>query len=438
METVSTESLYLLYLKHPVVVIDSREVVPGSLFFAIKGERFDGNQFAEQALDNGAAFAIVDDAEVVKGDRYILVEDVLTCLQDLARYHRRQFTVPVIGITGSNGKTTTKELVAVVLGSHYNLHYTQGNYNNHIGVPLTLLAMSLDTDVAVIEMGANHQGEIDMLCRIAEPSHGLITNIGKAHLEGFGGLEGVKKGKSELYRFLAERQGMAFINRDEPFLEGLAESVTKKVFYKRSTSPSAQVADLEIKLLADYPFLKVAFLDRPTQQLIEVPTQLHGMYNLGNLMTAIALGKYFKVPGEKIKKAIEAYIPSDNRSQLMEYHGNKFLLDAYNANPTSMKGAILAFGNVEAPRKAAILGDMLELGTDSRKEHEAIAKLALEQHYELLVFVGNEFKAAAEAHGVRHFESAEALKEWFGQQKFEGLYFLVKGSRGIGLERIIL
>ncbi|MCO6476521.1 MAG: UDP-N-acetylmuramoylalanyl-D-glutamyl-2, 6-diaminopimelate--D-alanyl-D-alanine ligase, partial [Phaeodactylibacter sp.] len=257
-----TQKLYELYLGHPKVAIDSRRVEGGSLFFAIKGERFDGNHFAAAALAAGAAYAIVDDPAVVRGERYILVNDSLAALQDLARHHRRQFFIPVIGITGSNGKTTTKELAAAVLGSHYRLHFTQGNLNNHIGVPLTLLAMPADIEVAIIEMGANHQGEIDFLSRIAEPSHGLITNIGKAHLEGFGGIEGVKKGKSELYRFLAETDGMAFINRDEHFLEGLAAPVEKKVFYRRSEKPSLAERDFEVKLLDTKPFVRVAFIDK--------------------------------------------------------------------------------------------------------------------------------------------------------------------------------
>lgn len=431
-----TQKLYELYLGHPKVAIDSRRVEGGSLFFAIKGERFDGNQFAAAALAAGAAYAVVDNPEVAQGERYILVNDSLAALQDLARHHRRQFFIPVIGITGSNGKTTTKELAAAVLGSHYRLHFTQGNLNNHIGVPLTLLAMPADIEVAIIEMGANHQGEIDFLSRIAEPSHGLITNIGKAHLEGFGGIEGVKKGKSELYRFLAETDGMAFINRDERFLEALAAPVEKKVFYRRSEKPSLAERDFEVKLLDTKPFVRVAFIDKEGKEY-QADSRLIGAYNFGNIMTAIALGKYFKVPCEKIVRAIEAYIPGNMRSQILERGGNTFVLDAYNANPTSMREAILTFAAMDSPRKIAILGHMLELGEDSQPEHERIAELAAQQGFDDAVFVGPLFEAAARTAGFRHFATVAELKQWFNAQQFQGCHFLIKGSRGIRLEEVL-
>lgn len=431
-----TQKLYELYLGLPKVAIDSRRVEGGGLFFAIKGERFDGNQFAAAALAAGAAYAVVDNPEVAQGERYILVNDSLAALQDLARHHRRQFFIPVIGITGSNGKTTTKELAAAVLGSHYRLHFTQGNLNNHIGVPLTLLAMPADIEVAIIEMGANHQGEIDFLSRIAEPSHGLITNIGKAHLEGFGGIEGVKKGKSELYRFLAETDGMAFINRDERFLEALAAPVEKKVFYRRSEKPSLAERDFEVKLLDTKPFVRVAFIDKEGKEY-QADSRLIGAYNFGNIMTAIALGKYFKVPCEKIVRAIEAYIPGNMRSQILERGGNTFVLDAYNANPTSMREAILTFAAMDSPRKIAILGHMLELGEDSQPEHERIAELAAQQGFDDAVFVGPLFEAAARTAGFRHFASVEELKQWFNAQQFQGCHFLIKGSRGIRLEEVL-
>jgi UDP-N-acetylmuramoyl-tripeptide--D-alanyl-D-alanine ligase len=437
MKSLSTETLYEKYLRHPKLVIDSRKVSSGCIFFALKGSRVDGNSFAQQALDMGASYAVVDDPQVASGEQFLYVDDVLQAMQNLARHHRRQFSIPIIAITGSNGKTTTKELVASVLGSQYKIHFTQGNYNNHIGVPLTLLAMPADTDVAVIEMGANHQGEIAFLCEIAEPSHGLITNIGKAHLEGFGGIEGVKKGKSELYRYLAATNGMAFINREMDHLEALAGPVKKKVFYKQSKQPSAEVADLEVKLLESEPFLRVAFLDRRTQQLVAVQTQLYGSYNISNIMTAISLGKYFKVPGEKIKTAIEAYLPTNNRSQLITYRGNKIVLDAYNANPTSMQAAIKAFSSMEASHKGAILGDMLELGEDSELEHETIARLALDQHYDWLVLVGKAFEPAAQKHRVLHFKDVTALKEWFDKEQKQGQSILIKGSRGIMLEKML-
>ena len=438
MKTMNTQELYELYLKHPRVAIDSRKVESGSLFFAIKGERFDGNQFADTALAAGAAYAIVDDPAVASGNRNrcILVNDSLQALQELARHHRRQFFIPVIAITGSNGKTTTKELLAAVLRSHYRLHYTQGNLNNHIGVPLTLLAMPPGLEVAIIEMGANHQMEIDFLCRIAEPSHGLITNIGKAHLEGFGGIEGVKKGKSELYRFLAEVDGMAFVNRDERFLESLAAPVKKKVFYRRSEHPSLSERDLEVKLLDTRPFVRVAFIDKEGKAY-QVNSHLIGAYNFNNIMTAVAVGKYFKVPCEKIVRAIEAYIPANMRSQIVERGGNTFVLDAYNANPSSMREAILTFAAMEGQPKIVILGDMLELGEDSLPEHERIAELVAQQGLDDAVFVGPEFEKPARSAGFRHFSDVAALKLWFDVQHFRDCHFLIKGSRGIGLEAVL-
>jgi UDP-N-acetylmuramoyl-tripeptide--D-alanyl-D-alanine ligase len=433
----NTEALYELYKKHPKVSTDSRSIEAGDLFFALKGDHFNGNLYAGDAIAKGAAYAVVDDPAVVQSDAYILVEDVLTVLQHLARHHRRQFTIPVIGITGSNGKTTTKELVSAVLGSQYKLHFTQGNLNNHIGVPLTLLSIPMDIEVAVIEMGANHQGEINFLCEIAEPSHGLITNIGKAHLEGFGGIEGVKKGKSELYRFLGRTGGMAFINKDAQFLESLAESVKKKVFYRKSASPSMDVADLEVGLVAAIPFIEVAFLDRATQQLVQVQTNLHGIYNFDNIMTAIAIGKYFKVPGQKIKAAIASYTPSNNRSQLLQKGTNTFVMDAYNANPTSMRAALHAFANIEATKKIAVIGSMLELGEESMIEHHQIAALAKEQAYDHLILIGREFKESALKHDLPHFEDVSSLKAWFDQQSFDGFHIFLKGSRGIRLEQLI-
>ncbi|HMQ48628.1 MAG TPA: UDP-N-acetylmuramoyl-tripeptide--D-alanyl-D-alanine ligase [Saprospiraceae bacterium] len=435
---ISIEHLYDLYLAHPVISTDSRKVSPDSLFFALKGTSFDGNRFAAQALASGAAYAIVDDESVVENERFLLVEDVLKALQDLAHHHRMQLHIPVIAITGSNGKTTTKELVAAVLSAHYPAFATKGNLNNHIGVPLSLLSIGPITEVAVIEMGANHQGEIDFLCQIAAPSHGLITNIGKAHLEGFGGIEGVKKGKSELYRWLASSNGTAFINRDEAFLEELAKPVTKKVFYKRSDQPSLAEVDLEIKLLATQPFIRAAFLDRKSGHLQEVNTQLFGAYNFNNVMTAIALGKYFKVPAEKIIQAIEAYIPSNNRSQLVEMAGNRFVLDAYNANPSSMRQAILSFRAMEGKNKIAILGDMLELGEESLSEHEQIVQLAQAQHFDQVILVGANFRKVAEQHELLHFPNVTSLKGWFVQQGFSDRYFLIKGSRGMQLERLLM
>ncbi|GAB5551485.1 MAG: UDP-N-acetylmuramoyl-tripeptide--D-alanyl-D-alanine ligase [Saprospiraceae bacterium] len=437
----NTAELYHHYLSaQQCISTDSRQIKPGCLFFALKGDNFDGNQFAARAIDEGAVLAIIDDPSVhLANGKTILVNNVLETLQTLATHHRRQFHIPIIGITGSNGKTTTKELIAGVLKTHYQTHFTRGNYNNHIGVPLTLLEMPLDTEVAVIEMGANHQGEIDLLSRIAEPSHGIITNIGKAHLEGFGGIEGVKKGKSELYRFLGENRGTVFINRDAAFLTELAAPVANQIFYFQTKNPSLKEPGYETVLLEDKPFLKVGYLDKDAT-LVDANTYLFGMHNFQNIMTAISIGKYFKVPAGKIKYALENYIPSDNRSQLMDWENdNKILLDAYNANPSSMEASLRLFASqIENRTPLAILGDMLELGKDAAQEHLNIASLAVEllgpDH---VVLVGPLFKDAAKQFNLLHFSNTPASKQWFDAQNWSAHYFLLKGSRGIGLEKLL-
>lgn len=433
--------LYQHYLiAKQCISTDSRRIEVDCLFFALRGENFDGNQFAKQALDLGAKSAIIDNpAYHLENGKTILVEDVLKTLQALATYHRRQFHIPIIAITGSNGKTTTKELMAGVLKTHYRTHFTQGNFNNHIGVPLTLLQMPLNTEVAVIEMGANHQGEIDQLSRIAEPSHGLITNIGKAHLEGFGGIEGVKKGKSELYRFLARKRGTVFINRDAQFLSELAAPVANQIFYFQSDHPSLEEPAYETILLSKKPFLKVAYLDKDAT-LVDASTHLVGIHNFQNIMTAISIGKYFKVPAGKIKYALENYIPTDNRSQLIEWtNDNKVLLDAYNANPSSMEASLRQFASQTVSQtKLAILGDMLELGEVAAEEHEKMAKLAVELlSLDQVILVGPLFAAAARKLDLRHFANTFALKQWFDEQDWLAHYFFLKGSRGIGLEKLL-
>ncbi len=429
----SLAQLYELFRQHPSVTTDSRNVPANSLFFALKGERFDGNAFAEKALEKGAAFAVIDSPDYKKDDHYLLVDDALQALQQLATHHRRQFHIPILAITGSNGKTTTKELVSRVLAARYPTHWTQGNLNNHIGVPLTLLRMPLTTEIAVIEMGANHQGEIDFMCHIAEPTHGLITNIGKAHLEGFGGIEGVKKGKSELYRYLGRTGGMAFINGSERFLPQLAESVSKKLFYQQSPGNSIQ-DPYHIYLLEEQPLVKALFLsghDVPR----EVHTQLSGIYNFSNVMTAIAVGKYFKVPALRIKEAIEGYVPENMHSQLLQRGSNTILLDAYNANPTSMRFAIENFARYHAKKRLAVLGDMLELGEDSTQEHQAIIALLEKLKIDQVVLVGSEFGKTK--HHFLHLENTAAAKKWFEEQGAEETHILVKGSRGMRLETIL-
>ena len=429
--------LYQLFVNaDKAVSTDSRKIEPGCVFFALRGENFNGNQYALTALEKGASYAIVDDLDLAEQDRCILVDDVLTTLQDLARYHRRQLHIPIIAITGSNGKTTTKELIAAVLGSQYRIHYTQGNLNNHIGVPLTLLQLDQPLEVAVIEMGANHQGEIDLLCRIAEPTHGLITNIGKAHLEGFGGIEGVKKGKSELYRYLAEKNGLAFVNNNEPFLIDLSAVVRKRIYYELSEVPDPQHKPYEVKLLQLQPFIRVAFLDDHAQ-LIESSSKLMGVHNFQNIKTAITLGKYFKVPGEKIKAAIESYNPNMNRSQVIPWGSNSILLDAYNANPSSMEVALRTFAESAAQQRVAILGDMFELGDAAPSEHERVAQMAKSLNLDQVILVGNNFAAAAHALDCLHFSNGADLKIWFSAQIWENTAFLIKGSRGMALEKLL-
>lgn len=427
------EQLYQIYRIYPTVTTDSRKIEAGALFFALKGPRFDGNQYAAEALDKGAAYAIVDDPNLPKNDRFIVVDDVLTTLQQLATHHRRQFQIPVLAITGSNGKTTTKALVHAVLNSHYPTHATKGNLNNHIGVPLTLLAMDQATEFAIVEMGMNSLGEIDFLCHIAEPTHGLITNIGKAHMEGVGGIEGVKQAKSELYRYLQATDGTVFVNRDERFLWTLAANNQKKVSY--SSDPDLAACFLyQIDLIQSEPYVEAQFTD-DYEHKVRVESSLFGTYNFQNISTAIALGQYFKVPAQKIKAAIETYTPADNRSQILTIGSNTFILDAYNANPTSMKNVLSYFGSYPAKRKIAILGDMLEIGATTIAEHRNILDYALQLQLQQVIIVGKAFAAFADQ--TLHFEQVKDLKSWFDTQQFEHTTFLVKGSRSMQLEKLL-
>jgi UDP-N-acetylmuramoyl-tripeptide--D-alanyl-D-alanine ligase len=428
-----TSILYQIFLNHPHICIDSRKVEPGALFFALRGDQFDGHQFAQTALGKGAAFAIVERAEMVVSNQYLLVENVLSALQQLASYHRHQFTIPVIGITGSNGKTTTKELVSRVLATSYKIHYTKGNLNNHLGVPLTLLSMPEDTDIAVIEMGANHQGEIDALCHIAAPTHGIITNIGKAHLEGFGGIEGVKKGKSELYRYLQHNDGVVFVNLDAEFLPELSQSINHLMYYGQVKKKGSQ----HITMTETLPFVSVTYPGREGT-MVGVHSRLTGAYNFANIATAIAVGTHFGVPDALIKSAIESYEPDNMRSQIIHSGTNHFILDAYNANPTSTREAVLNFSRLPSDKKIVILGDMLELGDYSYSEHLGILQLCISLHFNQIVLVGPQFaEVAREISSVLLFENVQALKSWFEEQSFKNCSFLIKGSRGIQLEKLL-
>lgn len=437
MHTLKTiEQLYQLYLQHPVVSTDSRNLPTGCIFFALKGANFDGNLFAAKALEAGAAYAVVDDPNL-KGDHLFQVPNVLEALQQLALFHRRHFEIPIIAIGGSNGKTTTKELVSAVLSSHYPCHFTKGNFNNHIGVPLTLLSMPDDTEVAVIEMGTNQPGDLQELCSIAAPTHGLLTNIGKEHLEGFGDLNGVKKAEAELYHYLSRHKGCVFLNLSEKYLRTLARHNQRKVLYQQAGTAVVVPGTIEIQLSSENPFITAGFTS-DAGEWVSVQSQLIGKHNFQNIMTAIALGIYFKVPAAKIKAAIEAYTPSNNRSQFIREGNKVILLDAYNANPSSMIPALQTLQQFDAKYKIAILGDMLELGADSDKEHQAILRYAARLKLDQIVLVGPEFgQTPYQKYKALHFPHVDQAREWFQQRALEDCMILIKGSRGIRLEKVL-
>ncbi len=432
------EDIYEIFKTYPVVTTDSRNITEGCLFFALKGETFDGNTFSEKALEAGAAYAFIDNPIFKKNDRLILVDDVLKTLQNLATHHRRQFDIPVIAIAGSNGKTTTKELVAAVMNSHYRTHFTKGNFNNHIGVPLTLLKLTEDHEAAVIEIGANHQGETHDLCVILEPTHGVVTNMGKDHLEGFGGIEGVKKGNSEIYRWLAKHRKTVFVNEDEAFLKDwLPNEGLRKIFYHQTKTLSMEPPQYQARLDTAAPLLKVSFLDEKGA-VLHVNTQIVGDYNFANIATALAIGKYFKVPGEKISQALSDYVPSMNRSQLLKYGEATIILDAYNANPSSLSLALKNLVQMPHTKKVAIIGDMFELGDESETEHTAIYELAKSLNLNTLVTVGSLFAKVAKNTEGPVFNNNQEAKVWFEQQHFDAdTCILIKGSRGMKLEVLL-
>ncbi len=432
------DDIYKILKTHPIVTTDSRNITEGCLFFALKGKTFDGNAFAQKALEAGAAYAIIDNPDFKQNNRLILVENVLKTLQHLATHHRRQFDIPIIAIAGSNGKTTTKELVAAVMNSQYNTHFTKGNFNNHIGVPLTLLQLTEDHEAAVIEIGANHQGETHDLCVILEPTHGVVTNMGKDHLEGFGGIEGVKIGNSEIYRWLSKNRGTVFVNEDEPFLDDwLPKEGLHKIFYHRTNDLSMETPQYQACLDRSAPLLKVSFLDH-NGSILEVDTQIVGDYNFANVMTAIAIGKYFKVPGRKICKAITEYVPSMNRSQILKHGEATVILDAYNANPSSLSLALKSLAQMPQNKKIAIIGDMFELGEESDVEHKAVYDLAKSLNFNTLITVGHNFAKIANPTEGGVFETNKEAKEWFDKQHFDSdTCILIKGSRGMKLEVLL-
>lgn len=421
------------FLELRKVSTDSRNIIPGSIFFALKGASFNGNTYAQEALKKGATFAVVDEEQYAIPENCILVKDGLTALQNLARDYRQRFHIPVIGLTGSNGKTTSKELIAKTLSKRYQTHFTKGNFNNHIGVPLTLLDLEEKHEVAVIEMGANHQKEIEFLCSIAQPSHGLITNIGKAHLEGFGGIEGVKKGKGELLDYLLENDGTFFYNIGDANLVELAAKINRKIGY--GLKDSLQDNFYNIKLNSSAPFINIDLLDENYKKY-NLRTNIQGKYNAENIAAAVAIGHYFKVSIDGILDAVGNYIPSNNRSQLVEYKGARVFKDAYNANPDSMLVSIQSFLKSLKGKKLLILGDMKELGDFSKKAHQDIVDLVRSLEAQC-VLVGEEFGKVSLPKEILHFEDVQATKSWFDLQDLSGLVILLKGSRGIGLERLL-
>ena len=426
----SIEALYSIYTTHPSVVTDTRKLKAGDLYFALKGPNFNGNLFALAALEAGAAYAIVDEAIPNSSsyqDSIIVVDDVLTTLQALAKYHRQQFNIPFIAITGSNGKTTTKELVYTVLASHFKTYTTQGNLNNHIGVPLTLLSIHKDADMAVIEMGANHQKEIESYCAYTLPTFGMITNCGKAHLEGFGGVEGVKKGKGELYDFIRANNGTVFIMGDYDYLQTMSQGITNRVSYGQFNG-QIQGEAIDADGMLTVKINKGIALDT-------IQTNLVGNYNLPNVLAAVTIGQYFKVPNEKIKAAIENYTPTNSRSQLVQWKNNEVILDAYNANPSSMKLAVENFVKLNKANKVVCLGGMRELGADTLMEHQMLIDQLKQNNWSEVLLVGAEFKDCN--HTYHYFDTVQAAKTWFDSKQFSGHTLLIKGSRGIQMEQLI-
>ncbi|ANI88482.1 UDP-N-acetylmuramoylalanyl-D-glutamate--2,6-diaminopimelate ligase [Arachidicoccus ginsenosidimutans] len=422
------QSLYEIFLQYPSVQTDSRKVQKGDLFFALKGENFNGNLFAQQALNDGAAYAIVDE-NVGDDERLILTDNVLQTLQDLAKHHREQFNIPFLAITGSNGKTTTKELVNAVLSSHFKTYTTQGNFNNHIGIPLTILKVKQDAEIAVIEMGANHLKEIEGYCLYAQPTHGIITNIGIAHIEGFGSKENVRKAKGELYDFIRTRNGTVFAFDDYDYLHEMSKGIREIIWYGTKNGTVVGSATQQNS------FLGVNFSQGMPTKYSNIQTKLVGTYNLPNVLCAVAVGKYFGVPEEKIKTAIENYEPSNSRSQLINLGTNKIILDAYNANPSSMKAAIENFASLPGENKVLILGGMKELGNESVAEHEKLINLINKFSWKSVTLIGSEFQPFENKY--QWFENSDAARNWFKNWNFDHSTILIKGSRGIALEKLL-
>jgi len=422
-------SLYAIFRNHPIVSTDTRNIPINSIFFALKGANFNGNAFASEALSKGASYCVIDEQEFALNDKMILVDNVLKSLQQLANYHRNQLGLPILAITGTNGKTTTKELITAVLSEKFRVDSTKGNLNNHIGVPLTLLSMDENTEFGVVEMGANHPGEIKILCDIANPDFGIVTNIGKAHLEGFGSFEGVIKTKSELYDFIRNKDGKCFINADNSLLTKQAEGI-ETISYGESTS---YYMTGELASTDNYLLVKALF----PKGWLYLKSNLVGNYNFENLLAAACIGKYFEVDPILIQDAIAQYTPSNNRSQLIKKANNTIIMDAYNANPTSMMAALKNFGSIQHENKCLILGDMLELGDASAEEHQKITDFIEEQAFSDVYLVGPQFKNTIDRSQKKKFEQVELLSIYLKTQPIENKLILIKGSRGIHLEKVL-
>jgi UDP-N-acetylmuramoyl-tripeptide--D-alanyl-D-alanine ligase len=420
-------TIYNYFLQSTGIATDNRKINTNNMFVALKGDNFNGNKFALSALESGAKFAIIDEVEYKIDERFILVENTLDTLQKLANYHRNQLDIIIIGLTGSNGKTTTKELIHAVLSQKYNTKATVGNLNNHIGVPLTLLSFDTSTEIGIVEMGANHQKEIEMLCGICQPDFGYITNFGKAHLEGFGGTEGVIKGKSELYEYLSSNKKTAFVNTEDAIQNDKTKNITRITFGLNTPENFVSISNIETN-----PMVRIEFENTIIQ------SHLIGLYNANNINAAITIGKHFGVSNEKIKFGLENYIPNNNRSQLIEKNSNKIILDAYNANPSSMVAALTNFFQLEEKNKIAILGDMFELGIESSEEHKKLIDFCINETDSNFYFIGKDFFTHKNLNSNMYFyDTFESFQANFTNQKIENSLILIKGSRGMSLERTL-
>lgn len=421
------QDIHRCFLKCSGISIDTRKINTNDFFVALKGANFDANSFAAEALNKGAAFVLIDNPGFYVDERTILVDDCLSVLQELAQFHRNYLGLPIISLTGSNGKTTTKELINVVLSKKINVKATVGNLNNHIGVPLTLLSFTSDTEMGIVEMGANHQKEIEFLCAVAQPDYGYITNFGKAHLEGFGGIEGVIKGKSEMYQYLKSNSKTVFVNLDDVTQEERTREINRITFSRKE-----KMAGVFIEKVSADPFVEVDIRG------VKIKSNLIGLYNTDNINAAITIGLHFGVPLDEIKNAIETYFPQNNRSQIIKKDSNEIILDAYNANPSSIEKAVLNLKNLDRNKKVAILGDMFELGSESLQEHQNIVSLFKDDFSVDCYFVGKDFYAnKIEQSNLFFYEDFESLSEALKNLPFENTTILIKGSRGMALERTL-